>query len=273
MPKAQADGLRIHWRSFGNGPAEALLLHCGLGQSGMWKAVAEQLAPACRMTAPDLPGHGRSAPFPPDKDVHDVAFTAMQPFVGPASRVHLVGHSFGATVALRLALCDPGRVASLTLIEPVFFAAARAGANFASHRAAEETFFRVYATGDRLAAAECFNRLWGGGVPWDSFPPRVQATMAEGMPFVVGTEPSLWQDCHGMLAPGGLEGLDCPVALVRGSQTVPVIADVHAGLLQRLPNARETVIPDAGHMLVITHAVPVAQAVGACMAQADPATG
>ena len=35
-------------------------------------------------------------------------------------------HSFGATVALRLATLFPDRVRSLTLVEPVFFAAAKA---------------------------------------------------------------------------------------------------------------------------------------------------
>jgi lipase len=45
----------------------------------------------------------------------------------PEGPVHLIGHSFGATVALRLAIEAPERVASLTLIEPVLFAAAPDG--------------------------------------------------------------------------------------------------------------------------------------------------
>ena len=259
MPQADHEGMTIHWREMGQGPAPVVLLHCGLGQSGMWKGVASGLADRASMVAPDLPGHGKSAPFPPGQDVHDAACAATGPFFKP--QTHLVGHSFGATVALRLALERPRHVASLTLIEPVFFAAARGRATHAPHRAAEESFFEVFGTGDMLAAARAFNRLWGGGVPWDSFRPQMQQAMAEGMPFVVGTEPSLWQDCHGLLAPGGLERLGCPVTFVRGEHTVPIIADVHAGLMDRLPQAREIVVPEAGHMLVLTHPDPVAQAI------------
>ena len=38
--------------------------------------------------------------------------------------IDVIGHSFGATVALRLAVEQPEKVRSLTLIEPVFFAVA-----------------------------------------------------------------------------------------------------------------------------------------------------
>jgi pimeloyl-ACP methyl ester carboxylesterase len=198
-------------------------------------------------------------PFPDGCDVHTAATDAVRPFF--AAGTHLIGHSFGATIALRLALESPYKVASLTLIEPVFFAAAKGRPSHAPHRASEEAFFEVYHQGDMLAAARVFNRLWGGGVPWDSFRSDMQQAMAKGMPFVVGTEPSLWQDCHALLRPGGLETLDMPVTLVRGSKTVPIITDVHAGLSARIPQAQEIVVPKAAHMLVLTHPDAVAQAI------------
>src|SRR3546814_6449107 len=40
---------------------------------------------------------------------------------GGASDFHLVGHSYGGAVALKIALTRPQRVLSLTLIEPVVF--------------------------------------------------------------------------------------------------------------------------------------------------------
>lgn len=258
MPEAVQGGTTIVWREMGQGTRPLLLLHCGLGRSGMWRRVAAGLEDSHRMIAPDLPGHGRSGPWP-DGDPHDAAFAAMAPFLEDG--LHLVGHSFGATVALRLALRAPGRVAALTLIEPVFFAAARGTAAAVAHRAAEESLFEAFATGDLMHTARLFNRLWGGGVPWDSFPETAQRAMADNMPFVVGTEPSLWQDRHGMLAPGGLEAVQRPVTLVRGSDTVPIIAAVHQGLLARLPNACEAIVEGAGHMLIVTHPDAVVEAI------------
>ncbi|MFZ7093311.1 alpha/beta fold hydrolase [Primorskyibacter sp. 2E233] len=246
----------VNIRSFGHGAQHALALHCGLGSSGMWKAMASGLGERLTITAPDFPGHGRSARFSDEGDVHDQACDAVRGLLSPD--MHLIGHSFGATVALRLALEAPEKVASLTLIEPVFFAAAKGRPGYDDHRAREEDFFAVCHSGNMAEAARTFNRIWGGGIPWDRFPKSVQEDMARGMPFVAGTEPSLWQDRSGMLAAGRIERLTCPVVLIRGAETVPIIAQVHEGLLDRLPNSREVVIEGAGHMLTVTHAADVA---------------
>lgn len=257
-------GTGLHWRTWGNGPAQVLALHCGLGQGGMWRAAADPLSAHCTVHAPDLPGHGKSPPFPPDGDVHDAACDAVRPHL--TDGIHLAGHSFGATLALRLALETPARIASLTLIEPVFFAAAADSALKRSHKAAEDALYNECAAGNLLQGARLFNRLWGGGVPWNSFPERVQNGMARQMPFVCATEPALWQDRAGMLAPGGLESLTCPVTLLRGAQTVPIIAEVHKGLMNRLPQARETVVEGAGHMVLLSHPQAVTEALQAACA-------
>lgn len=266
MPRDDTPLPEIAHRSFGEGPARVLALHCGLGQSGMWKGIAADLASRATLVAPDLPGHGRSGPFPEGRDVHDTATDAMRPFFEPG--MHLVGHSFGATVALRLAIEAPRPPASLTLIEPVFFAAARGSALHDSHHKEEQAFFDAYVTGDLMQAARIFNRLWGGGLPWDGFPDRVQQEMAARMPFVAATEPSLWQDSHAMLAPGQIESLTCPVTLIRGAETVPVIAEVHRGLAARLPDARDIAIPGAGHMVPLTQAKAVARAIAEALGRA-----
>ncbi len=254
-----ADPQTLFRREMGQGSAPVVLLHCGLGHSGMWKGVAAALDSRARMSAPDLPGHGRSPGFPAGIDVVAAAAQAVDGLIRPGT--HLVGHSFGAVVALSLALARPGDVASLTLIEPVFFAAAPDHPETAPHRAAEEAIFAVYETGDHRAAAEAFNALWGGGVPWDRFPPDVQEAMTRQMPFVRNTEPALWRDTLGLAAAGRLETLEMPVHLLRGSATVRVIAAVQEALAARLPHVRETVIDGAAHMLVMSHAGAVAAAI------------
>ncbi|WP_420326500.1 alpha/beta fold hydrolase [Mameliella sp.] len=248
----------LHWRDWGQGPANVLALHCGLGQGGMWKAVAQALEDRCRFRAPDLPGHGRSPSFPEGEDVHDAACAALRPHL--TDGIHLAGHSFGATLALRLALEAPERIASLLLIEPVFFAAAPDSALKRDHKSAEDALYVDVDTGNLLPAARGFNRLWGGGVPWASFPEKVQKGMAAQMPFVRATEPALWGDRAGMLAAGGLEELTFPVTLLRGADTVPIIAQVHRGLMARLPMASEMVVGRAGHMVLTSHPQAVTQA-------------
>lgn len=68
----------------------------------------------------DLRGHGRSEQ-PPDGYTLDDSVEDLYGVVdalGVDGRVHLVGHSYGASVALRAGLRYPERLAGLTLIEP-----------------------------------------------------------------------------------------------------------------------------------------------------------
>jgi pimeloyl-ACP methyl ester carboxylesterase len=74
------------------------------------------------MIAFDLPGHGRSADWDGASDYHHLSTQIAASFL--TEPVDLIGHSFGATVALRLAVEQPQKLRSLILIEPVFFAVA-----------------------------------------------------------------------------------------------------------------------------------------------------
>ncbi len=68
-----------------------------------------------QVVVPDRPGHGRSpAPGRPDDAEADGRWVAD--LLGDGA--HLVGHSFGACVALAAAALRPSVVRSLTLIEP-----------------------------------------------------------------------------------------------------------------------------------------------------------
>ncbi|SDY17319.1 alpha/beta fold hydrolase [Citreimonas salinaria] len=254
-----AEVLHIHVREFGAGHTPALLLHCGQGRGGMWRGVAQHLHDRYAMTAPDFPGHGRSDPWPAGQDVHDVATDAVEPFVRDGA--HVIGHSFGATVALRLALRRPDRVARLVLIEPVLFAAARNSPEAALQQQADAAFTAACKAGDMAAAARAFNRQWGAGQRWDDLRDDTRAAMARSIPFILASEPALRDDRARLLAPGGLELLPMPVTLVRGARTQPVVAAIHRALAKRIPDASETVIPGAGHMVPITHPDAVAKAI------------
>ncbi len=74
-----------------------------------------------QLLVPDRPGHGRSVdPGRPDDAEADGALVAD--LLGDGA--HLVGHSFGACVALAAAAKRPGAVRSLTIIEPAMAAMA-----------------------------------------------------------------------------------------------------------------------------------------------------
>ena len=111
----------VHWRHWpGAADRPALALHCMLGSGASWGPIADRLDGCIDLRAPDWPGHGRSAPWSATEGP-DFTTTAAR-LVGAAidRPVDLIGHSFGAVVALRLAVAAPHAIRSLTLIEPVF---------------------------------------------------------------------------------------------------------------------------------------------------------
>jgi pimeloyl-ACP methyl ester carboxylesterase len=85
-------------RRGGHDGPPVLLLH-GLGATGdVWDGLAGLLP--CAWTAPDLPGHGGSAPLP--EYTSAAVADAVTGLVDPAGTV-VVGHSFGGVVGLHLA--------------------------------------------------------------------------------------------------------------------------------------------------------------------------
>jgi len=106
------------------GPAGAdpvLLLHSGGATSTVWYATVPALLPAHRVYAPDRIGDtGRSVPNGrPVRRVEDLMDWLDEVVTGLGlDRVALVGHSYGAWLALRYALHAPGRVSRLALLDP-----------------------------------------------------------------------------------------------------------------------------------------------------------
>ena len=113
----EAKGCRL--RYFVGGPARGapLVLVHGLGGcAANWVDVAPLLAAKRRVLVPELPGHGLSTPLPavPNLAVFAdrIGLVVEREGMLPAA---FVGHSFGGTVALRLALRRPGDVSALVL--------------------------------------------------------------------------------------------------------------------------------------------------------------
>jgi pyruvate dehydrogenase E2 component (dihydrolipoamide acetyltransferase) len=89
-----------------------------------WSLMQAEVPATMRAIAIDLPGHGASDRAVGDGSAGDLAqrIAGFMDGLG-LQRVHLVAHSFGAAVALRLAARRRSQVASLLLIAPTAFGA------------------------------------------------------------------------------------------------------------------------------------------------------
>ncbi|MEM9498274.1 MAG: alpha/beta hydrolase [Pseudomonadota bacterium] len=258
MPEGLKAGLNTYWRTFGAGPDPALLIHCGLGHSGSWAAIARYLDTRLAMTAFDMPGHGRTAACESHVDVQEL--TALMGFDLLAAPAHVIGHSFGATVALRMAVMRSRMIRSLVLIEPVFFAAAlHAGTEEKQQVETDMSgFVDAMERGDQQEAARLFLGIWGNAGEWDTLTSQERARMGAKMHLIELQTPTLFEDKGHILDPNVLETLDVPVLLLRGARSPGSIAAIHASLARRLPNVRSVVIEGAAHMAPVTHPAQVA---------------
>ncbi|MCB1396229.1 MAG: alpha/beta hydrolase [Rhodobacteraceae bacterium] len=243
-----------------------VLAHCFLGHSGSWKRMLDALPVGLDALAFDMPGHGRSPMPAAPGDFHAMVSGQIGGLVVRPSL--LVGHSFGAASMLRHALLHPETVTGMVLIEPVFFAAARAEPEFPAYEASEQALRHAVAAGDLDEAARCFLALNEGSPDFDTLPAPVRESMAAQMPLVVATTEGLFGDSGGLLAPGVMTGFDKPVLLMRGAQTSPIFHATVRALARLLPRAEVAVIEGAGHMVPISHPVQTADAIAAWMQRA-----
>ena len=134
-------------RSEGQGPT-LILLSANPGDSRDFDAVAPQLARRFRLIRLDWPGYGGSAPpQPPSRAGAQYFLDCFDRFMQTldAGPVHLLGNSVGGNVAVRYALRQPRRVASLVLVS---------SGGFTAHNPLSRAFCR-------LQGQLWFKRLWG----------------------------------------------------------------------------------------------------------------
>jgi len=240
----------------GTGPG-VVCLHANASSSGQWRRLAERLAPRFHVLAPDLYGSGRSAAWPYARHPglsDEVAF--IEPVLARAGdSLVLVGHSYGAAVALLAALWHPERFAALVLNEPTVFAwidADTARPNDADGiRAVVEDGERALQAGDANAAAERFIDYWMEPGSWQRMPESRRATIAAGIP-------NMRHWAHALLAEptpiGSMRLLDMPVLLMAGERTTASARAVTQRLLHALPRREFHQFEALGHMGPVTDA-------------------
>lgn len=264
--------LNIFSRQFGHGPRPVLAIHCSLAHSAAWRGVGAALAQEATITAFDMPCHGKSGEWDPSMgDLHDVVVAEARKFL--TEPMDVIGHSFGATVALRLAAEHPDVVRSVVSFESVWFAAARLDqpALIADYMERDRPYQDALAAGDHALAARLFNRGWGDGTPWADIPEQTRTYMADRIHFVGASAPFVVDDLPGLLGSGLLERLQVPVHLMQGEAAETSVDAVNAALLTRLPCASRETLAGAGHLAPITHPIETAAAIRAFWASLEMA--
>jgi esterase len=235
------DGVTLSFLDAGGEGRPLIALHAYWMEAGTYADLASAMAPAWRVIALDLRGHGRSdhpADLSWEAFLDDLS--GLVAHLEISTPLVLAGNSFGGAVAFRHAARHPRTVAAMVIEE----------------------------TPAVLKADLDFMRAWAG-----TYPTREALLAKVGERLAWSVEPSIRKTDAGWTlafspnqladALAGLNGdfwpdwtaTTCPVLLARGSDSKAVDGDVLRQMAERRPNV-ELVTFDAGH--VIHHDAPEA---------------
>lgn len=217
-----------------------VLLH-GVGlDHRMWHRCIPHLSGRYRLIAPDLPGHGDAGRVEPGVSLTDLADRVADQVPAGA---HLVGFSLGALIAQQLALSEPARISSLTLVSSV------------ANRSGEQA---TAVTGRLRAAEQDFDAAARAAVDrW--MPPAWQASdpdLAQDLAATLRkTDRSSYLACYRVFATADAElwpqlpRITTPTLCITGGDDTGSTPAMTRSLATALPHARAAVVPEARHLL------------------------
>lgn len=226
-----------------------LFLHSSMSSGQQWRALREILGqPAL---TPDLSGYGKAAMPIGERRHHQLQFELdlLCPNI-PEGDFHLVGHSYGAATALRIARLYPERIISLSLFEPVAFHLLQK--NHPQYLAVMDLSQRIehfIDQGNAEDAADCFIDYWNGIGTFARLNDKMKMMFSNGILKVAYDFKALMNEkCQ----PEDLATITCPVLLLEGTQSQPSAHAVMDTLKNCFTDAEHHALP-CGHMGPLTH--------------------
>jgi pimeloyl-ACP methyl ester carboxylesterase len=268
MPEVQlrggeVDGLTLHYRVDGRGPAVVLVHGLG-GFAESWRHNVGALAGRTTVYALDLPGFGRSTKPRARYRLADLA-RAVHGFLEALGlgSVSLVGHSLGGAVCMTHALMHPSRVERLALVGavvPGFGYRGSWAARLTALPGVGEALALVRSAWlYKVALARCFHGPARDEVDFLVEHAWAVRTSMEARAAFLTTLRGLGRDLaeHRDDYRRAIATLDLPVLLIHGRQDPVVPAGHCAEVAQAVPRAAVRWVDACGHFPQIEHASAV----------------
>jgi pimeloyl-ACP methyl ester carboxylesterase len=244
---------RIEYEEHGAGPT--LVMVPGSCSTGVaWRPVIKALDGNFRFITTSLLGYGETAERRPASDPSVLYEAEMVEAVirEAGGNVHLVGHSFGGSVALIVALRKRVRIASLTVLEaplPSLLRQCREEEHYRAFRDMTDAYFVAYRSGDRKAIATMID-FYGGEGTFASWPERVRAYAVE----TTSVNMLDWASAYDYrLSQEILGAIDVPVSVAVGANSHPAVCRANEIVAGAIHGAEFTAIERAAHFMISTH--------------------
>lgn len=271
MLYADCNGRTVSYEAGGPDDGSApLILFQPPGASGakIWRPIAAMMQDRFRTAAVNPSSYGDTEAFagPAPMTLRDEAalFAAVIRAELPGSRcrtAHVVGHSYGGTIALVLALAWPDLVGRLTLLEPAPYVLLREAGEAAladEIEAQNRNFIADVRAGGRNAEAmeryiDYFNNRPGFWRSLDDGAQEKMLALAERL--AAGLDAVERLDMRS----ADLASIAVPATVIRGAATDPLHARLSGLVAQWIPGADLIDLPGAGHMMTLTHGAEIAE--------------
>ncbi|MCB9135206.1 MAG: alpha/beta hydrolase [Anaerolineales bacterium] len=226
-----------------------VLTHAAFLDSRMFDAIWEPLAQNFRVIRYDMMGFGQSSPVTGPRCRRDDLNQLLDHL--SVTRAHLAGCSNGGQISLDLALEQPDRVASLTLVDST-------PSGFEPQGTPPRYMFEMFDAlqrGDIAYGNELQIRIWLDSEhrnPEQVDPELRQKALemnhiavSQGTFFIADMQPARPLDPPGLTC---LESVACPTLVVAGSYENAEILRSADEMVNRIPNARKAIIEGTGHV-------------------------
>ncbi|WP_281560094.1 alpha/beta hydrolase [Thalassomonas sp. RHCl1] len=233
----------------GQGPA-VVLLHSSLSSARQWQYLVNLLKSDFTVINFDILGYGKAEKVH-DGDNYDFNVETgrirqvLQETIGEAP-YHLVGHSCGGAIALKLAVEAPEKLLSLALFEPVAFHLLPKGS--APRQQADDFKTQVFIE-DTYLAAEIFTNFWNKPGFFKSLPKKMQDLMAADIAKVNLDFQGLISESYSLT---DLSAITCRSLLMHGSESPQLSRHLSQIISGALPQVSEQAFI-AGHMAPVSH--------------------
>jgi pimeloyl-ACP methyl ester carboxylesterase len=234
---------------------DVVLVHGSLGDYRQWTPIVERLQPHFRAVAVSRRYH-----WPGDPPASDAVYSyqshcddLLEYLHRIARPVHLVGHSYGAGIALLAAVREPALVGTLTLIEVALAsllppADSKGDLEVASRSSMIATVQSLARAGaDEKAARVLIDWLQGSRDGFAGLPEAAQHGLLENAKTVGPT----FASPAPTVTRSQLAGLDIPTLVLHGEHTRPYFALISETLASSIPGAVGAQIPQACHMTIV----------------------
>ncbi|WP_299046112.1 alpha/beta hydrolase [uncultured Tateyamaria sp.] len=223
----------------GQGPDIVLLHGVGL-RAEAWNAQIDALAGHCRVSAIDLPGHGRSVRLTAPSGVADYTDAVASCLAGPAL---IVGHSFGAMIALDMAARHPRRVLAVVALNAI------KGRSPTAAQAVQSRAANLDGT-TNPDPGPTLHRWFGATV-------SPERTACEA--WLTQTDPAGYKSAYTVFAnadgptDADLRALGCPALFATGADEPNSTPAMSHHMAELAPHGRALIVAGAAHMMPVTH--------------------